>query len=147
MKSLAKIKKKIQLAYCKAENFDSVYPLLCKIIDYPEENIAAYLSHSLTEIASYLGMTTQFVFSSELSKHDEWDNAQDRIIDITKKLGGTEYCNLPGGIDLYDKNLFAAQNMELHFMTPELKAYSQKGVDEFIPNLSIIDYLMNNPAS
>jgi hypothetical protein len=147
MKLLATIKKKIQLAYCKAENFDSVYPLLCKIIDYPEENIATYLTYSLTEIASYLGMSTKFIFSSELSKHDEWNNAQDRIIDITKKLAGKEYYNLPGGIDLYDKNLFSEQNLKLSFIIPELEAYSQIGVDKFIPNLSIIDYLMNSTVS
>lgn len=142
MKSLAKIKKKIQLAYCKAENFDSVYPLLCKIIDYPEENIAVYLTYSLTEIASYLGMTTKFIFSSELSKHEDWDNAQDRIIDITKQLGGNEYFNLPGGRNLYDEQQFYNKGIELKFIEPQLNAYNQLNVNTFIPGLSIIDSIM-----
>jgi hypothetical protein len=144
VKALAKIKNQIQLAYCKALNFDSTFQLVCKIIDYPEENIARYLTHALTEIASYMGMKTKFILSSELSKHEDWENAQDRIIDITKKLGGSEYYNLPGGLDLYDQNRFAEQNLKLNFITPELKAYKQLNVKTFIPGMSIIDYLMSS---
>jgi hypothetical protein len=147
-KALAKIKKQIQLAYCKAPNFNSIFPIVCKIIDYPEENLATYLTYALTEIAGYMGMNTKFIFSSELSRHEDWDNAEERIIDITKKLGGTEYFNLPGGKDLYDKNRFAEQNVKLSFITPELKKYSQLKVSAFIPGLSVIDCLMSkNPTS
>ena len=89
-------------------------------------------------------MKTKFILSSELSKHEDWENAQDRIIDITKKLGGSEYYNLPGGLDLYDQNRFAEQNLKLNFITPELKAYKQLNVKTFIPGMSIIDYLMSS---
>tara|TARA_R110002167_G_scaffold348055_1_gene559211 strand:+ start:834 stop:1505 length:672 start_codon:yes stop_codon:yes gene_type:complete len=147
LKALAKIKKQIQLAYCKAPSFNSIYPLVCKIIDSPEENLAKYLAQSLAVIASYLGMKTKFILSSEVSKHEDWDNAEDRIIDLTKKFGGTEYFNLPGGKALYCEKRFLEQNLKLKFIEPELKEHSQLNVDKFIPNLSIIDYLMNQKVS
>ncbi|WP_039989809.1 WbqC family protein, partial [Paraglaciecola arctica] len=144
VRALAKIKKQIQLAYCKAPNFNAIFPLVSKIIDYPEENIANYLTHALIEIASYLGMNTKFILSSELSKNDDWGNAQDRIIDLTKKLGGTEYFNLPGGKALYNEEDFSEQNLILKFITPKLQTYKQLNTETFIPGMSIIDYLMSS---
>ena len=144
LKALDKIKKQLQSAYCKAPNFKSLYPLLGNIIDNPEQNLALYLTHLLTEISAFMEINTQFIYASELSNHDDWDSAQDRIIDLTKTLGGTEYYNLPGGRDLYDQQRFAKQNINLKFITPDLNKYSQAHTDSFIPGLSVIDYLMCN---
>jgi hypothetical protein len=142
IKSFEKLKKKIQLSYAKAPNFNDVFPLLCQLIDNPETNLAKYLTDSLQVLSISLGLKTQFIYSSQLSKHDDWDNAQDRIIDITKQLGGSEYFNLPGGKALYCEKRFSEQNLKLKFIEPELKEYSQLNVETFIPSLSIIDYLM-----
>jgi hypothetical protein len=141
-KAFDKIKKQVQQAYCKAPNFDFIFPIICELINYPEKNLAQFLAYSLIKLSSHMGFNTRFIFSSELSSHDEWDNAENRIIDLTKKLGGTQYYNLPGGKSLYNAKNFAKQNIELKFITPKLKNYTQLNVNTFIPSLSIIDFLM-----
>ena len=142
IKVLEKLKQKIQFAYCKAPHFKEVFPLICQLIDYPETNLAKYLTNSLRELSAYLGLKTKFIYSSELSAHDDWDNAEQRIIDISKQLGGTEYYNLPGGRAMYNEQLFLEQNVKLGFITPELKEYKQHHTDKFIPGLSVIDFIM-----
>ncbi|MFT6689660.1 MAG: hypothetical protein ACJAXH_000165 [Colwellia sp.] len=142
IKVLATLKKKIQFSYSMAPHFNEVFPLLCQLIDNPETNLAKYLTESLRELSTYLGLKTQFVYSSELSAHDDWDHAEQRIIAISKQLGGTEYYNLPGGRQLYNEKLFLEHNLSLEFITPELKAYKQNHTDKFIPGLSVIDFIM-----
>ena len=141
---LEKLKKKIRLSYSKAANFNEVFPLLCQIIDYPETNLAKYLTNSLKVISAYLGLKTQFIYSSELSNHDDWDNAQDRIIDICKMLRGTEYWNLPGGKLIYSEKKFLEDELTLNFISPDLHIYSQLNSQGFIKGLSIIDVILNS---
>ena len=70
-------------------------------------------------------------------------SAADRLIEITKHLGGNIYLNPIGGVELYEKAYFASKGIQLNFVSPELKPYRQgKGV-EFIPSLSIIDVIMH----
>lgn len=147
IKSLAKLKKKIQFAYAKAPNFDNVYPVIEQIITHTETNLAKYLAYSLKETSQYLGIKTQFVYSSELSNHDDWNNAEHRIINIAKQLGGTQYINLPGGKELYNQNHFSENGLELTFMPQKFQEYYQFNSLHFQPGLSIIDFLMNNDIS
>lgn len=141
LKQLDKLKKQIKQSYAKAPFFDDVYPLICNIIDNPEVNLAKYVTHSLVEISSYMGLKTKFIYASQLSNHDDWDDAQRRIIDITQQLSGTEYYNLPGGKALYDDNVFSNSGIALHFINPQLIQYQQQS-KSFSSGLSIIDFLM-----
>jgi hypothetical protein len=53
------------------------------------------------------------------------------------------YCNLPGGVGLYDKNYFKNFGLELEFIRPIELEYNQKNTEKFISSASIIDVLMN----
>jgi hypothetical protein len=143
--ALEKLKKKISFAYCKSENFTEVYPLIFRLIDNPETNVAKFLAYSLSEISAYIGLTTDFIYSSELSNHDDYDNAQQRIIALTKQVNGTQYWNLPGGKMLYDADQFKRNDIGLKFITVELPEYQQYLNTEFQAGLSIIDVLMHMP--
>jgi hypothetical protein len=52
------------------------------------------------------------------------------------------YINAPGGRSLYAKSDFAEHGVELKFID-SLPVEYQQGNGEFVPNLSIIDVLMN----
>ena len=67
----------------------------------------------------------------------------DRLIQISKDLGYSEYVNAIGGRDLYDKEYFGERGVELSFVQSELIPYPQFK-QAFIPGLSIIDVLMFN---
>ena len=87
-------------------------------------------------------MTTKFIYSSDIQK-DNTLKGQDKIIEICKKLGATEYFNPIGGGSLYNYNTFSDNGLELHFVNSMEIKYNQMQMD-FISNLSIIDVLMFN---
>lgn len=70
----------------------------------------------------------------------------DRLIAITRKLGGTRYVNLPGGMALYGTQEFADKGVDLRFIFEQTRPYAQFDHD-FLPKLSIIDVLMHNDVA
>ena len=96
-----------------------------------------------TAVAAYLEMDTEFVISSTLKK-DNALHGQDKVLAICKELEATEYYNAIGGQQLYSKEDFARQGIQLSFLDTRSIRYAQ-GSGEFQPNLSILDVLMYNP--
>ena len=68
---------------------------------------------------------------------------QDKILDICKCLNADVYYNAIGGQELYDKEKFKVNGIDLYFVQSELTDYPQFK-NEFVPGLSIIDVLMHN---
>lgn len=137
-----KLLKTISQAYAKAPYFDAVYPLIENIMTQNEKNLAKFIGYSLFKVSEYLGINTQFIYSSDIEK-DNSLKAQDKIIDICLKLGATDYINAIGGEVLYDRESFLQEGLNLSFLQPEIKEYGQFK-NEFIPYLSIIDIMMFN---
>lgn len=139
-----KILKKIEFVYKKAPYYRTTFPLLEKIFLNAETNLAKYIGFSIEEVSRYLGMTTNFLYTSNIKQNTGLKlNGQDRIINIAKEINAACYINLPGGKDLYDKNAFQQENISLKFINSKPILYKQYN-NEFIPNLSIIDILMFN---
>jgi hypothetical protein len=67
----------------------------------------------------------------------------ERLIKLSRCLDADTYVNAIGGKALYRKEEFAACNLELKFLKPNLKPYSQFS-NTCILGLSIIDVLMFN---
>ena len=70
---------------------------------------------------------------------------QDKVLEICKLLGATEYYNAIGGQELYSFADFRQQGVKLSFLKTEPITYDQFG-GEFQPNLSIVDVMMFNSA-
>lgn len=132
----------LHAAYNKAPFFDDVYPLLEKILWCKEDNIANYLSVSILEICTYLEIKTELLMSSELAK-DNSLTGQDKVLEICKILGATDYYNAIGGKSLYSFEKFKEVGIELHFLERKARKYQQFGND-FHSDLSIIDVMMFN---
>ena len=137
-----KLIKTIESAYKKAPMFDSVFPVFLQIISFEDKNLAKLLGNSLIEVAKYLEIETEFVYSSDVEKNNSL-RAQDKILHICTLLGAKQYINAIGGQELYDKESFDSQGLKLNFIKSELPPYKQFN-NEFIPGLSIIDVLMFN---
>lgn len=72
----------------------------------------------LLELASRaLGLSWNVVRSSSLAVPESY-RAQDRILEIVRRVGGARYLNAPGGRELYDADAFAAAGVELEFLEP-----------------------------
>lgn len=137
-----KLIKTILIAYKKAPYFDDAYPILEDILSSSEKNLAKFIGYSLERIAVYLGIENNIIYSSDIKK-DSSLKAQDKILDISKKLNATHYVNAIGGQELYDKDKFSANGIQLNFINTNIVEYKQFKND-FIPYLSIIDILMFN---
>ncbi len=69
--------------------------------------------------------------------------AQTRIVDICLQEKANHYINPIGGLELYQKEVFEEQGMQLNFIKSKPVQYPQLKND-FVPWLSIIDVLMFN---
>ncbi len=134
--------KTINHAYSKAPFFKEVYPLIKKIIEFQETNIAKFILYSLEQVCCFLEIKTNIIISSDIKKINIL-KGQEKIIDICQKLGATYYLNASGGKSLYDENQFLNGNIFLKFIEPPQITYPQFK-NTFIPYLSIIDVLMFN---
>ncbi len=137
-----KLIKSINQNYIKAPYFKNIFPLIEDILNQDEKNLARFIGYSLQKTSNYLNLETKFIYSSDIKKNNEL-KAQDKILEISKILNASNYINAIGGQELYSKNDFKAQNIQLNFLKTELLEYKQFK-NEFVPYLSIIDILMFN---
>ncbi len=142
IKQKQKLLKSFELAYAKAKYKDDVLPLLNNILMQEECRLHLFLYHQFKIICEYLGLDTEILISSDIVQ-TQGLHAQDRVIDICKCLKTTRYINAIGGQELYNKEEFKKNGIDLYFIkTNEIKYKQFK--NEFVPNLSIIDVLMFN---
>jgi hypothetical protein len=135
-----KLIKTIEQAYSKAPYYDQRIAMIKSIFsDYV--TIAEMTKQSIQVVAQTLGLKTKFVWSSESMANDK--TGSDRILQICKMESASTYINPSGGVDLYDKATFKAEEIDLYFIATEPHSYAQNA-KEFVPYLSIIDVLMYN---
>ncbi len=136
-----KIIRTLEHAYSKAPFYNLVVDMLKEILML-DTTISLMNYEAIIRICEYLDIGTEIIISSQIDK-DESIHADQRVIDIVKRLGGTEYINAIGGRELYNKQEFAAEGITLSFLQKNQVEYKQFR-EPFIDNLSIIDVLMFN---
>lgn len=137
-----KLRKMISISYAKAPYKNEVLNLINEILEYPDNNLARFIGNSLECISVYLGMSTRFLYSSQIPK-DNSLKGQYKIMAICKELSATHYVNPIGGVEIYDKEYFDDQGIDLKFIKSDEIDYKQFG-GEFVTGLSIIDVMMFN---
>jgi WbqC-like protein len=131
--------------YRRATSFDTVYPMVERVLDGPFTGIADMARASLREVAGYLGIGASIVESSSAYGNAHL-KGQERVIDTCRTEGASDYVNAIGGRELYSREAFLAHGIRLHFVCPDAIEYRQFHAP-FVPSLSIIDLLMfNTPA-
>jgi hypothetical protein len=137
-----KFSRLIESAYRKAPYYAEVSALLDKIYNYEDKSLGAFMMHSFQVVLDYLDIDTKLVLSSTIAK-DNSLHGKDKVKHICHLLGADTYYNSIGGQELYDKNDFKEDGIDLHFVKTELSPYPQLK-NEFVPGLSMIDVLMFN---
>ena len=140
-----KILGRIESAYRKAPYFKTIYPLIEKCILFEDLNLFNFIYNSMIAMKEYLGINTQFVVSSTIPIDHEL-KGELKVRAICKARKADIYFNPIGGIELYDKQKFKSDNIELNFLKTTNVSYPQFK-NEFIASLSIIDVLMFNSLS
>ncbi len=136
-----RILRKVRAAYAEAPHLTEGMAVLEKVMTHSSTNLYEFLLNSIRVVAESLGLRAEIVTSSLIGA-DHSKKGEDRVIDICRCLGAKVYINPPGGRSLYSHDSFLKASVELKFLEPQILPYKQPGVEEFIPNLSIIDCLM-----
>ena len=143
-KPIEKLIRSISMAYAKAPYKSEVMPIIESLLLH-NTNIAQLNYESILKIREYLGFNTEIILSSDMVKDNEL-KGQDKVIYINKLLNSDRYINAIGGMELYDRDAFAAEGIDLKFLKMDIVSYKQLK-NEFVPYLSIIDVLMFNGAA
>lgn len=141
-KEKQKFLNKIKGAYIKAPFYKETSLILEKIISYNDMNLFNFILNSLIIINNHLDINVEILVSSSL-EIDHLLKSSEKVKAICKHLGAEIYINPIGGIELYNKDDFKHQGIELKFLKTKDIIYKQFD-NEFVPNLSIIDVMMFN---
>lgn len=145
-KTKEKILKTIEQNYKKAPFFSDSFRLIQDIFSRDHSDISSLAAESVIQISKYLNLKTEFYLSSKHFGDTKNLDRADRLIEITKRLNSNTYINPIGGAELYNKDMFKENGINLLFIQPKEVKYKQFN-DEFTPWLSIIDVLMFNDTS
>ncbi len=137
-----KLLKTLEGCYKNATYYADAFPVIENVITQDEKNLANYLEFAIRKVCEYLSIDTELIVSSTINKNNDL-RGQDKVIEICKLLGADEYFNAIGGQGLYSDEDFAAQGIQLKFLKTDTIMY-QQFMNEFVPNLSIIDVMMFN---
>jgi len=149
--------------YKKAKYFDDVYPFISDIINYQTNKLSELNSQSIKRACDYLNITTEItvdnlkykdiekkLLAENINEKDfsglhliDWQRKVVRAIEICRIEKADIFINAIGGIDLYSKNEFFNNGIELRFIKTKFIEYRQFDKN-FVPNLSIIDVMMFN---
>lgn len=141
-KSKLKLINSIKESYRKAPHFEVTFSLVQEIFNDSNSNLFEFILHSVRQTCKFIGIETEIIVSSTLDYNNEL-KSEEKVIAICKSIEATQYINSIGGVELYNKNNFSDQGIELNFIKSKPIIYNQFK-NEFVPWLSIIDVMMFN---
>ncbi len=137
--------KSVEISYKKAPQFAFVFKWLNEFFTKDYGLISDLAADSVKAVAKLLDLPVVFKSSGSLNyKNVVAQNGEQKILKLCKILGAGRYINPKNGINLYNRNVFNSENIQLKFINMHEVTYPQFKKDEFVPNLSIIDVLMFN---
>ena len=134
----------VEQAYAKAPHRAPLLEALGSYWDRPWPDLATLNIATFTRLCELIGVTSQFVRSSEL---DVPGAASQRVLDVCKSVGATRYISGPSARSYLDEASFDAAGIELCYHRFDHPHYRQLH-GEFVPNLSVVDLIANEgPAA
>ncbi len=157
-----KMLKTLAMNYRNSPYFNETFPMLEEILNTCYSTIAELNDYSIIRICRHLRIETEIVrdegrypgLEERLARFDalgysefpEFEELRTprkviRIIELLRAEGCSQYLDSPGAAKLYLKDEFRHYGIELSFLRTNPISYPHIS-KEFIPNLSIIDLLM-----
>lgn len=128
--------------YGSAPFFAEVIALLGPLLRNPHDNIADYNIAAVEGLCEALRIGTPRIRASSLSVQLV---ATERLVELTKRVGGDAYLAGDGADGYQEDELFARAGLGVEYLKFEHPTYPQFKSEhsDFIPGLSIVDPLMN----
>lgn len=132
-----KLLRTLQVEYARAANFEIILAELTRMIELPVENLADFNVACISRLCEILGIKTEMMRQSELAVEGK---ATDLLVELVKSTGCHAYLCGDGSTEYQRDALFGEHGLELVYQNYVARPYGNP--DEFIPGLSVIDYLM-----
>lgn len=133
------------------EHYKKSAPYYRDVIDFLEDcfsykinKLSSLNIHLLENTCNYLKIDMDYEIYSEMNLEiEDISGPGDWALRISQAVGADTYINPPGGVDIFDKNKYKGNGIDLQFLKVNLCKYSQKR-SSFEEALSIIDVMMFN---
>ena len=106
-------------SYARAPFYREMRDLTERVWEGPTERIDELARKSLFEVCRYIELPFPYFRASDLD-YDRSLRGQDRMIDLLRTVDCSTYVNMIGGRELYEREKFARNEMELRFLRPTL---------------------------
>jgi WbqC-like protein family len=133
--------RRIAACYRRAPFYDETITLIEPLIRARSDLIAAFNIEAIKQLLSALDLGGKTLLSSAAIPTQS--SSTQRLIDITRAVGGTHYLAGGGAAGYQDDDLFSRSGLELVRQGFAHPRYPQAGRTQFTPGLSIIDVLMH----
>ena len=132
---------KIQLNYKKAKYFDEIYTDFSEVLSKDYKSLSEQNIEIIKYFAEKLGIVgRKYILSSDLNINTK---RGEKVLDICEKLGAGVYMSGTGAKVYQTDDDFSERNIKLEYSKFHPVTYNQLWSDEFLTNVSIIDFLMN----
>lgn len=132
--------KKIYHSYANAMYFKKYESFFKNVYDIKWTSLFELNFETLKKVIDLLGIKVSILKSSELNAPG---TSTQRLVNLCKAVGADTYVSGIGGKDYMDEKLFAKNSLKLEYQNYVAKPYPQRLSDSFVPDLSIIDMLVN----
>lgn len=125
--------------YHAADHFSLMLDLAESIYALKTDNLAAFNQHTIERLSGWLGLDTEFRTSSELAIRGA---GTQRLIDICRHLGASEYITGHGARHYLDHRAFEDAGIRVSYIDYDLTPYKQLH-GEFTPYVTLLDAIAN----
>jgi hypothetical protein len=129
----------LRLIYGKAPHWDPLGPTLLALLEKPWLRLYELNVAIIGLLCDHLGITTRRVLASTLTAREE---PTDRLIDLCRATGGTEYLAGQGGAGYMDMDRFVEAGIAVSAQAYRHPEYPQR-YTPFVSHLSVVDLLFN----
>jgi hypothetical protein len=129
----------LRLHYGTAPHWAPLGPVLLALLGQPWRRLADLNVAVLECLCGHLGVATPRLLASTLSAREE---STDRLIDLCRAVGGTEYLAGQAGPDYMDLDRFAAAGIAVSAQAYGHPEYPQR-YRPFVSHLSVVDLFFN----
>jgi hypothetical protein len=138
----AKMWKRIQQNYSKAEHYHEIAPFIEKWLFSSSQSLAENNINFIMGVCNVLNLDREYHFSSQLSSKSQ---RSARVLELLRWCEADRYYCAKGSFDyMFEDGLFPVEDIDILFQNFRPQAYPQVGCGEsFCPYLSVLDALMN----
>lgn len=127
--------------YGKAPHFDELDEFLHEYFSGNEEYLIDLDMKAIRWLLDLLDISIEIVTATDL--HCTEFRGTERLIEIIRRCGGTQYVCGMGSADYLQPEKFVETGIPLVFQDYRCAEYPQIGSNDFIPGLSVVDTLAN----